>query len=639
MTKKYIAFDCFDTLVHRDCHPETILRMWANNISAFLKLEIDSEEIYNIRKQCENKYRRELLKEEITYEELMHAVYEKIFFDEKRSGITEELFTKKSYQYEISIECRHLYIDVENVELLKTYYNKKYKIILISDFYMGYNFFETILKYFNLFHYFTGLYISADYGKRKSSGNLYKLVLEDLNIKATEMMMIGDNKESDYNIPRKMMIDAMQIKYKTNSGYVNKKKLCVSLKALLLNNKESLFSGFIPAFILMMDNLYKEATARGCRHLLFCSREGQKLKEMFDYYQSTFYCETLISTDYFFVSRRATLLPSLDCVTKEDFNHIFRQYNELVIKDFLYSIGFSFAEIDALSKKIQFDKDTIISTPNKCEFLVNLVHNEIFVAEYEKKRIEQKKKILLYIKDINCELKELFLVDVGWKGTIQDNLYNVCNGEYDLTGFYFGLFDCQHMKHNKKVGLLFDNIEKNKYFSVFSYNCIELERVLAANHGPVLSYSQVDKKVVPVISKDNRDLEIYSYVHKWQDQMLNDFKETVKLISNSKYNIPCLKSDLIYMYLWNLCVSVPKNKKIFLNFRKKVKENFGNVSGKKVKVEKSFNRDKQMKKAYYFVDYSYQLLDKYGLFFLYPFAALYCRLVYLIKKGQLWLKK
>ena len=267
------------------------------------------------------------------------------------------------------------------------------------------------------------------------------------------------------------------------------------------------------------------------------------------------------------------------------------------------------------------------------------MHNEIFVAEYEKKRIEQKKKILLYIKDINCELKELFLVDVGWKGTIQDNLYNVCNGEYDLTGFYFGLFDCQHMKHNKKVGLLFDNIEKNKYFSVFSYNCIELERVLAANHGPVLSYSQVDKKVVPVISKDNRDLEIYSYVHKWQDQMLNDFKETVKLISNSKYNIPCLKSDLIYMYLWNLCVSVPKNKKIFLNFRKKVKENFGNVSGKKVKVEKSFNRDKQMKKAYYFVDYSYQLLDKYGLFFLYPFAALYCRLVYLIKKGQLWLKK
>lgn len=148
----------------------------------------------------------------------------------------------------------------------------------------------------------------------------------------------------------------------------------------------------------MIDNLYKEATARGCRHLLFCSREGQKLKEMFDYYQSTFYCETLISTDYFFVSRRATLLPSLDCVTKEDFNHIFRQYNELVIKDFLYSIGFSFAEIDALSKKIQFDKDTIISTPNKCEFLVNLVHNEIFVAEYEKKRIEQKKRYYFILK-------------------------------------------------------------------------------------------------------------------------------------------------------------------------------------------------------------------------------------------------
>ena len=37
-----VAFDFFDTIVHRDCDPETILFQWAKEISLYLNFSINS---------------------------------------------------------------------------------------------------------------------------------------------------------------------------------------------------------------------------------------------------------------------------------------------------------------------------------------------------------------------------------------------------------------------------------------------------------------------------------------------------------------------------------------------------------------------------------------------------------------------
>ena len=58
--------------------------------------------------------------------------------------------------------------------------------------------------------------------------------------------------------------------------------------------------------------------------VLFCSREGQLLKELFDLYQSTFYIRIRFK-HIFYVSRRSTLIPSLTNPDVEDFDIIFRQ--------------------------------------------------------------------------------------------------------------------------------------------------------------------------------------------------------------------------------------------------------------------------------------------------------------------------
>ena len=40
-----VAFDFFDTIVHRDCNPEIILFKWAKEVSCYLRFSISSSVI------------------------------------------------------------------------------------------------------------------------------------------------------------------------------------------------------------------------------------------------------------------------------------------------------------------------------------------------------------------------------------------------------------------------------------------------------------------------------------------------------------------------------------------------------------------------------------------------------------------
>ncbi|HEV1703706.1 TPA: hypothetical protein VYO64_001316, partial [Streptococcus pneumoniae] len=40
--KQYIAFDFFDTTIHRNCHPEVILFEWSKKISIYFSFKISA---------------------------------------------------------------------------------------------------------------------------------------------------------------------------------------------------------------------------------------------------------------------------------------------------------------------------------------------------------------------------------------------------------------------------------------------------------------------------------------------------------------------------------------------------------------------------------------------------------------------
>lgn len=632
--RRVIGFDFFDTLVHRKCHPETILAAWCRNFIAQTRIDMTPLQLYNLRKTVEKEFKGSG-KEEPAYFELLRGIWERIPNRLESESDIEEI-CRLSYQLEVNLEIDNIFLDEEMFELARRKRISSDKIVILSDFYLPRLFFEKVLAENGVDGLFDEIYVSSEIGLRKSSGALYGYVLNELNINAQDFTMIGDNKLSDVQIPKGMGINVEYHPYTDlNKFYLTDLEGKLN-KIIKIKNDEHKFTGYIPALLLFAERLYHRARKDQCKKLLFCSREGQNLKWLFDCYQSLMYSETQIPTEYIGVSRRATLLPSLSALDMESFSAIFRQYRQLPVRDFLYSIGFELDEAFHYMEKNRISETAYISPEEIKTFVI--FYDEEFIAQYEAKRHEQRDLLRQYLKEMNGgTLDMLCIVDIGWKGTIQDNIAKCLGENCHIIGYYFGLRSNKCLQNNEKIGLMFEETIESKSHDIYSHNYVELERVFAADHGQVIGYKCENNESKPCYSEDKADLEIYNYVNTWQKDMDSVFQRSVEYLCASPICPTDIERFLRKKYLQYLCLVSPKQRNVFLSFRKKVKENFGNVSGMKVESDMTF--EKRDKKSFMYVDYTYRILDRFHLRALKPFTAVYCLVVYGIKLLSISLQK
>ena len=101
--------------------------------------------------------------------------------------------------------------------------------------------------------------------------------------------------------------------------------------------------------------LYDELVKKGCKDILFMSREGQFLKKLFERY-----CQLRkeakkdvadIKTHYFYGSRNSIMTASVKPLEEETFDFMFRFFKYFISpKMFMYSIGFTNEQIDEVQK-------------------------------------------------------------------------------------------------------------------------------------------------------------------------------------------------------------------------------------------------------------------------------------------------
>lgn len=633
MEKKVYAYDFFDTIVHRDCHPEKILFQWSKEMANYLNLNVTSEDIYQIRKKTEK-----ILKSKDGYEEIAHKELIKKIFDEINiRDINFDEMYKVSYELELKIERNHIYIDEECKKDIINHYSRKDRIIIISDFYNGKEFIKDILKYFNMDYLFEDIYVSSDLNKRKSTGNLYKYVLSSLNIEPENLNMMGDNYISDFSIPQKLGINAICKRYNDKHFIETKKSLSKKVKKILFSNiNKNVLSGYAGEFLYFISKLYKTLHNRNVKKVLFCSREGQILKNLFDRYQIKTYGEKIIDSEYFYVSRKATILPSLKEFNEETFNMIFRQFKQLKLKDFLKSIGFADDEIIDVSNNIKSNQDDYITIDDNNELYTKLKNNKNFVHLYNKKRTIQKSLFISYLKSLGYSLdcEKIFIVDIGWKGTIQDCIQEIIPNDCTVEGYYLGLrtkeFGCINIEN--KHGMLFsDTPNPCKNYSLLEHNYLFYERICAADHGPVLGYYSEEGKILPIINNNRKEMLLYEYIKPFQNNLVKTFDKLIDIYSNSVWEPQDLYEVMIKNFLWKQCVYFPQIWSIEKKARSISRENFGDISKNDKRIKSQIGKKQMEKKDLLFVDYTFRILDKYHLKVLYPLAGLYCRIVYLIK--------
>lgn len=518
------CFDYYDTIVYRTVEPEYVKKLWSRDVAAFFPVTMNVGDIYALRNSLEAELCADNEKKgfdaEFRYAELLGAIYDKLFTNQ---SVEREYFLEVAEEIELSIESRVQKLCLDTLEEIRRLKKAGKQIICVSDFYTSADFLDKLLSYHGIRQLFDEIFVSSEVLLTKRSGRLYDKVLQKLNLEAGKVMMIGDNQWSDYEAALKKGIQAYLLNRSEKKAEYQNFLSCHSssrylereLGAIYRSCNRDKYEDLAFSLYYFIDKLYGRLRKDNRKDVFFLSREGEFLKKIFDFYQNRRAVNGIppIRTHYLMVSRKATFIASLKPLEEENFEMIFRQYVNISLYDFLSSLGFEEDIQKQLGERLHVDIHEKQTDFPRTELYGAMVRDAFFREKYESLRQEQKQNFCTYLKSFGVDFDKdgMCLVDVGWKGTIQDNMLMFFGEKVDILGLYLGLVapGKQHPL-NRKEGLLFTNIPyPQKNFYVYDENKSVFEVMLGASHGSADHYVATGNGIKVATAEKAEERELY----------------------------------------------------------------------------------------------------------------------------------
>lgn len=269
---------------------------------------------------------------------------------------------------------------------------------------------------------------------------------------------------------------------------------------------------YSPLFYKFIHWIFQDCEEKGINQIYFFTREGEFFYKIANKINSN------IKKDILKVSRLSTFCPSLRKVTIKEMMRLWNQYNCQSIQSFCKSLGIDYEEL-----KEVFDRYTLTKNEEICNIyddlrIKKLFSDKEFITILNEKINNKRKEIIAYLenKDVKNTKGKIAIVDIGWRGTIQDNLcYLLPNKQ--IHGYYFGLYDFlnEQPKNSFKLGFL----NQYPYGLKFIDNPTPLEMLCNSPNGSVTSYEN-KKAIRKVVNEENIIYEKYTqYI---QEGILDD---------------------------------------------------------------------------------------------------------------------
>ena len=288
-----ISFDIFDTLLFRPfVEPSDVAKYISQlQLEDDFKLNRTFAEVKARIKYCKGDV------EDVTYEQ----IYE--FIGNKYKSFYE---VERNFEKEILVPNKNM-LEVFNYALSK---NKT--VIITSDMYYSADFLNDVLTEKG-FKGYKKIYVSSEYKKTKGSGNLYKIILKDLNISPDKMLHIGDNYEADILKAKELGINTFYFekikeqfikdeKNKFLTDFYNEYKNTINTTASLIlglriidwfyNPKREFWEniGYQYGGVIIYSIIQAVIEIIKCKHItdvFFIARDGYPLKKAFDVLNTT----------------------------------------------------------------------------------------------------------------------------------------------------------------------------------------------------------------------------------------------------------------------------------------------------------------------------------------------------------------
>ena len=509
------SFDIFDTL---------ITRKTATAAGIFLIIQYQLrkagrndypvnliEDFYQIRIDAENEARQKSEFEETTFDDIYKEIQLRFKLTPAQIETLKKLEINTELEYSIGIQ--------RNISRVIHLLESGKQVIFLSDMYLPSADIKKLLEKAELRLAGCPVYVSSEQKAAKRSGKLYARILTEFQLEAAQLLHYGDNRYSDFLVPKKMGIQTELFNYKAISEYeqiyfaedrlymqmvagVSKNTRLQLLPAQSLERVGACYSG--PLLYTYTEFVLQRVLDLNLKKIYFLSRDGHILFQIAKIINDK--NKLNLDIQYLHVSRQVGYLASLFEITSKEGNWI------LEFMDNLNTLAARFDLNPAnLMERLNRKLNEPVSEPNRtlterqkraiCNLLIkdkNL--NTLFLKKAEDFRT-------LFLDYMNQ--KKLFedipfaMVDIGWSGKMQDSIYKTLSSRKNniqMHYFYFGMYNTGVQKFtqytsgfNQKHYFLESPMQVRTHATFF-------EVITSTNHGTTISFKQnKDGEIIPVL--------------------------------------------------------------------------------------------------------------------------------------------
>ena len=236
--------------------------------------------------------------------------------------------------------------------------------------------------------------------------------------------------------------------------------------------------------------LVKSCQQRSITTVYFITREG-------NFFQAC--CELLadegIELKLLATSRLASYGASIDLEEAQPFHRLWRSYPNQSMVAFYNSLGFSAMQIHSLLTFYPEDGQQVIENIADNEKVQTYLKLPEVISLLKRYLEEKKEKLMSYLETLglNAMSIDVAVVDIGWRGSIQDNLARVFP-TVNFHGFYLGLHKFRYSQDSnvQKRAFLFNgnSAEKDRELTALMRFVLPLEFLCSAPCGSVEGYAE-----------------------------------------------------------------------------------------------------------------------------------------------------
>ena len=551
------SFDVFDTLITRTTAlPNGIFALMQSRlmqerelnglddyvIDNFFELRIHSEELARGAAAARSV-------EEID----LHKIYEAMAL----CGCISDKQVAYLYQMEQDIELANVIGIDEMIQRVKELIQQGERIVLISDMYLSCESIRKMLLKADAVFAGIPLYVSSEYKKRKTTGNLYRLVHETERIQYEDWVHIGDNIHQDIEIPYCLGINAEwnEKKELTNlekrllDRYGNDSRLQVMIGTAVRADKKNGKSAYHigcryagPVLYCYAEWIAAQAVKKKIKRLYFIARDGYLIKRIVDIILKQ--RKIAIDTRYIYGSRKSWRMASL---SEEHYNLyqlvLWSHFKKITTLDELASV--LHVPLDGLYRFLPGtyaeDRGDIHISYQELEYIARKLALDESFRKYHLYILEKERLLAqqYLIQEIDLSDDCFAFVDVSGGGLTQGCLYQLLKARYPkaIHTFFF---------KTDRVNLVEKSVTDVFLPSHLDSNLV-VEMMCRAPHGQTDGYMEKNGKIISIMEENEGKRQIEHDFYEYE-KGIEDFSRLMREASTHG-EIESIPVKVILLYL------------------------------------------------------------------------------------------